>query len=150
MSSILDPADATAIRARLHQLRPDAERQWGTMTAHQMLCHLIDGFRVPLGESPSTIRKSWLRLPPVRWLLIHLIPWPEGKVPTAREFRATQPTTWEADLATWDAACDRWVASAADPAFKPGPHPMFGHLKASEWSVLIYRHVDHHLRQFGG
>jgi len=26
---------------------------------------------------------------------------------------------------------------------------VFGRLSAKQWGVLMYRHVDHHLRQFG-
>jgi hypothetical protein len=29
------------------------------------------------------------------------------------------------------------------------PHPFFGPLKAEQWAILMYKHVDHHLRQFG-
>jgi len=29
------------------------------------------------------------------------------------------------------------------------PHPMFGTLTRQEWLTWTFRHVDHHLRQFG-
>jgi hypothetical protein len=29
------------------------------------------------------------------------------------------------------------------------PHPFFGALTPSEWSRGMYKHLDHHLRQFG-
>jgi hypothetical protein len=29
------------------------------------------------------------------------------------------------------------------------PHPAFGPLSRGEWLIWGYRHVDHHLRQFG-
>jgi hypothetical protein len=29
------------------------------------------------------------------------------------------------------------------------PHPFFGPLKPKQWAILMYKHVDHHLRQFG-
>ena len=28
-------------------------------------------------------------------------------------------------------------------------HPSFGNLKGDEWGILVYRHLDHHLQQFG-
>lgn len=28
-------------------------------------------------------------------------------------------------------------------------HPLFGALSGSDWGVLVYRHMDPHLRQFG-
>ena len=29
------------------------------------------------------------------------------------------------------------------------PHPFFGPLKPQHWAILMYKHLDHHLRQFG-
>jgi hypothetical protein len=29
------------------------------------------------------------------------------------------------------------------------PHPFFGPLKPEQWAILMYKHIDHHLRQFG-
>jgi hypothetical protein len=29
------------------------------------------------------------------------------------------------------------------------PHGFFGPLKPEEWAILMYKHLDHHLRQFG-
>jgi hypothetical protein len=28
-------------------------------------------------------------------------------------------------------------------------HPSFGRMRPRDWDVLQYRHLDHHLRQFG-
>ncbi|WP_424351099.1 DUF1569 domain-containing protein [Lutimonas sp.] len=29
-------------------------------------------------------------------------------------------------------------------------HPFFGELNREEWARLVYKHLDHHLKQFGG
>lgn len=29
-------------------------------------------------------------------------------------------------------------------------HPMFGKMTAKEWALIGYKHIDHHLKQFGG
>jgi len=29
------------------------------------------------------------------------------------------------------------------------PHPFFGKLTPQQWAILMYKHLDHHLRQFG-
>ena len=34
-------------------------------------------------------------------------------------------------------------------AVTPDPHPLFGSLTAEEWDRLMWKHLDHHLRQFG-
>ena len=35
---------------RLSKVRPNSQRRWGSMSAHQMICHLSDSFRAALGE----------------------------------------------------------------------------------------------------
>ena len=29
------------------------------------------------------------------------------------------------------------------------PHPFFGRMTGEEWDRLLWKHLDHHLRQFG-
>jgi hypothetical protein len=43
---------------------------------------------------------------------------------------------------------DRFVA-AGPAGCTTHPHSFFGRLTPQEWSVLMYKHLDHHLRQFG-
>jgi hypothetical protein len=40
-------------------------------------------------------------------------------------------------------------AAAGPKGCTPHPHPFFGPLAPDEWSILMYKHLDHHLRQFG-
>jgi hypothetical protein len=132
----------------MERLRPDAPALWGKMTAPQMVCHLIDAFRISLGEEPVTVRWTPLRIYPLRWLLVYVLPWPKGKLPTTPEFQRTKPSTWEADQAAWKAALERFVEHGRKGG-PFGPHRAFGVLSNSEWGRLVYLHCDHHLRQFG-
>lgn len=43
---------------------------------------------------------------------------------------------------------DRFV-SGGPSVCTTHPHPFFGRLTPAEWAVLTYKHLDHHLRQFG-
>jgi hypothetical protein len=52
--------DTASLRLRLRRLRVDSSRQWGRMTAHQMICHLNDSYRAVAGDrtvSPAVTRK---------------------------------------------------------------------------------------------
>ena len=44
---------------RVKALRPHTARRWGRMTAHQMVCHLVDCNRVALGEVVVTAPPGW-------------------------------------------------------------------------------------------
>ena len=113
-----------------------------------MLCHVSDSLRSALGELPTTSRrKALFTNPAVRWLLIHALPWPKGKVQSSPEMLTAQPTEWAADLAVFRSLLER--AGTQDPAGNWPDHPLFGDLSGPAWGVLIHRHLDHHLRQFG-
>jgi hypothetical protein len=148
VKTLFDATSIEEIQRRMERLRPDAPAVWGRMTAPQMVCHLIDGFRIPLGEEPVTVRWTPLRIYPLRWFLVYVLPWPKGKLPTTLEFQRTQPTTWEADQAAWRAALERFVERGRKGG-PFGPHPGFGSLSTREWGRLVCLHNDHHLRQFG-
>jgi hypothetical protein len=55
----------------------------------------------------------------------------------------------------FEAECSR-LATRIDQVVQRGAtkteglvHPFFGRLSGDEWGRLIYKHLDHHLRQFG-
>jgi hypothetical protein len=82
----------------------------------------------------------------MRRLVIYWLPWPKG-TPTAPEFLAQPSGTWDDDLAALRSAIARFAAR--DPASDWPRHPAFGALDGRMWGVLAWRHLDHHLRQFG-
>jgi hypothetical protein len=72
-------ADRKSLLRRLHQLRQDSQRRWGTMSPHQMICHLNDSFKAGTGEkevsSVSNVGSRTL----VKWIALYLpIPWAHG------------------------------------------------------------------------
>ena len=149
MPSLFEPNDVRSIHQRVDRLASNSARQWGKMTAPEMLCHITDGLRIPLGEIPAS-SKGWnpFRLKPLRWLLVFVLPWPKGKVPTTPDFQQAKPTSWDSDRAAFHAALDRFAARG-EQGERFRAHPTFGNLANEEWARLAYRHVDHHLTQFG-
>ncbi len=117
------------------------------MNAHQMVCHLADQLRVALGEIKTQSRPGLLRFRPVRRLLVYWLPWPKGKLPTAPEMLTTAPSEWDRDIAALDALIARFAARS--PSEEWAVHLAFGPLSGWEWGVLCWKHLDHHLRQFG-
>jgi hypothetical protein len=144
-ATLLAATDRQALRDRLRRLTPDTPSQWGTLTAPRMLCHLIDAFRVALGELPARDRSTFTSRTLLRWVAIETGLWaPPGKIRTAPEMLTSAPGDWSADLAACEACLALVGAGEAS-----GRHPMFGPLSAREWGRLGWKHVDHHLRQFG-
>jgi Protein of unknown function (DUF1569) len=116
------------------------------METPQLLPHLAAGLRLALGERPlrgtppSRVRGALLRT-----LAIHWLPWPEGKIQSPPGAFDTPSEGWERDRAKVVELIERF-AGAADLA---PAHPTFGRMRPRDWDVLQYRHLDHHLRQFG-
>lgn len=148
VSTLANTAARVVIRDRVTRLTPQSQRRWGRMTAHQMVCHLSDGFRMASGERPPQPIHNLFTRTVGRWVALHSsLAWPQGVrtfPEAAQEIGGTKPVDWPTDHAGLLLIIDTFTA-------KDGiPHPMFGPLTAHEWNVWGFRHVDHHLRQFGG
>jgi hypothetical protein len=50
MRTIFEPDATREIKERLSQLRPDSERQWGTMNPAQVLAHCSKGMEQATGD----------------------------------------------------------------------------------------------------
>ena len=150
MKNWFNPPDATAAVDRLERLSPSAKAQWGRFTAHDALCHLADPLRVALGEKDAKRLASPVGLPVIAQLVVWVLPWPKG-APTAPEYLPgkgmTNPTEFDRDKQTLLGLLQRFSEYPADQDFPP--NPVFGRLTRQGWGRLMWRHVDHHLRQFG-
>jgi uncharacterized protein with PQ loop repeat len=149
----LADADCTStIRERIRTLRSDSVRRWGRMTAHQMVCHLIDCNRMALGELAVTPPATRIPRAITKWVSLYTpVPWPKG-LPTNPELdqdvAGMRPSDFGADAAALDVTVERLTTRAGRGDWPP--HPDFGAMSEQDWLRWAYRHMDHHLRQFGG
>ncbi len=148
MSTLADPQMQADCCERLARIDPAVTPRWGKMTAHQMICHLHDSFGVASGEKVASPTNNLLHKTLFKWVALHTpMKWPPG-VPTRPEMEqgkgGTPPVDGERDRAQLRAVI---LAFRGRTAF--GVHPMFGEMSRSDWMIWGYRHVDHHLRQFG-
>ena len=150
MKQLNDAQCKREILARLSCVRPETQRQWGRMSAPQMIAHLCDSFRAVMGEKPMSPAQSWFwKL--TKWGALNVpMQWPRG-VRTRPELDqlvgGTPPGEFEADVQRLASAIDRFTAQPR--GFEFVPHPMFGQMTKKEWMRWGYLHSDHHLRQFG-
>jgi hypothetical protein len=113
-----------------------------------MVCHLNDSFRVGMGEKYASPASNFLQRTLVKWVALRTpLRWPRG-VPTRPEIEqgrgGTPPAEWQTDRAELLGFLN---AFAGCQTF--GEHPAFGKMSQRDWLTWGYRHVDHHLRQFG-
>lgn len=149
IATVGDPAVTQRLIARLRALRPTSERRWGTLTPHEMLCHLGDAAAMVTGERPRTTPVQVGNRPFLKALMLWSpIPWPQGR-PTNPlhnpRVGGTQPSDFDADRARAIHGIERIAAAhVSEPA-----HGLFGRMTVADWQRWAYRHTDHHLRQFG-
>ncbi|HMV47142.1 MAG TPA: DUF1569 domain-containing protein [Blastocatellia bacterium] len=146
MKSIWQSDACEELLARAEQLQPTAPAQWGKFNCPRMLTHVTDGLRMATGELQVAPKKTPLKFTPIKQLVIYWLPFPKG-VPTAPELLSRSPGEWAAEIKQFQEALRKF---AADSERRDWPeHPAFGKLTAKDWGVLIYRHIDHHFKQFG-
>ena len=147
MKLIWEDGTRRELNDRVGELSWDRRAEWGTFTAPKMVCHLADSLKMAMGDLPVAPRHLPIRYPPLKQLIIYVAPFPKG-APTAPELLARAPKDWSSDVQDVQALLARAGSSRTSDAWPE--HPAFGKLSTRAWGVLIYRHMDHHLRQFGG
>jgi hypothetical protein len=150
MKHIYDAGTLNEVKERVAQLRPDSERQWGTMNIAQAMAHCTKAIEMAEGRFHSPRMLLGRLVGPIakRSLLYKGEPMRRGSmtekhcvVADEREFAVEKERLLE--------AIDRF-AKAGPAGCTKEPHFFFGKMKPEEWAALNYQHLDHHLRQFGG
>lgn len=146
MKTVWDADTRHELGARLGALTPEATARWGRMHARQMLAHLVDAARMALGELDVPARSRLLSWTPLKQFIIYCAPFPRN-APTAPELIARSAEDWAGDVARLERLLGTFASR--DPHGSWPRHAAFGSMTGRAWGVLIYRHTDHHLRQFG-
>ena len=150
MKTLARPLDQEELVRRLRHVRPDSAARWGRMSAHQMICHLADAFRMASGEKEVSDGSGLLQRTFVKWLALYVpLAWPAG-IPTRPEVDQTIGGTKPVDFALDVAQVELLLMKTASQAPGSWPaHPIFGPMSHRAWLRWAYLHTDHHLRQFG-
>ena len=146
MKTFWESTDRQELSERVAMLTPEASPLWGKMTARQMLAHVVDALRMAMGDVKTADKKLPIRFTPIKQLIIYGPPFPKSS-PTAPELLTRQADDWDGECTTLRQLMDSFAA--LPPGNKFPLHPAFGTLSRRAWGVLEYKHLDHHLRQFG-
>lgn len=148
MHSLFNPADRDALARRIAELEPGAQRQWGKMDPAQMMKHCSIALGDLLGDRPvKQLFLGKLITPFIRRAVFGDKPFRRNS-PTDPVYVVSDPQDFEAERTRLATLIDRVVQRGAAKT-EGRVHPFFGRLSGDEWGRLIYKHFDHHLRQFG-
>jgi Protein of unknown function (DUF1569) len=151
MKTLANSEDKREILERLRSVGPASRRQWGEMTATEMICHCSDALKVAMGGKQPVPVSNWFSRTGMKWIALRTpVQWPHG-VSTVPECEAgvegTPPAEVESDLRELRELIDRFTKQPRE--YELQVHPIFGQLSEKEWMRWGYLHMDHHLRQFG-
>jgi hypothetical protein len=148
MKTLFDQTDRESIRQRLGALQAGSPRQWGKMNAAQMVTHCARALETGTGDRP--MKQAFLGkiiTPFIRSSILGAKPF-GGNAPTDPSFVVADEREFTVErqrlLDLIDRLVERGTSAAATQT-----HAFFGKLSGEEWGQLMYKHIDHHLQQFG-
>jgi len=150
MKNLFEAAVANQVKTRLGNLEAQSERRWGKMTAAQMLAHCSVSMQWAVGE----VAPEKLPLPArlmgrlVKPMVFRNEDPLRKNSPTARSLIVADERDFRKERERLSGLIDRFTAGGAAGCTK-NPHSFFGKMSPEEWAILMYKHLDHHLRQFG-
>jgi hypothetical protein len=148
MPSLFDATDRTALMKRLDALQSTSPRIWGKMNPAQMLTHCSRALETSTGDRP--MKQAFLGkliTPFIRKSLLGDKPFGRNS-PTDPTFVVADKRDFAREKKNLVTLIDRFVERGQPEAGK-ATHAFFGTLTGEEWGRLMYKHIDHHLQQFG-
>ena len=150
MKSLFDATVANQVKARLGKLELRSERRWGKMTAAQMLAHCSVSMQWAVGEVVPDKGALPIRL--LGRLVKPLVFRNEDPLrknsPTAKSLVVSDERELGKERERLSVLIDKFLVGGPAACTK-NPHSFFGKMTPEEWAILMYKHLDHHLRQFG-
>jgi hypothetical protein len=148
MKNIAITEDRATIATRIEQLRPDSQALWGKMDVAQMLVHCREGLKLATGE--LKLKRLWLGYllgPLIKSIYYNEKPFTKN-VQTVKEIKITSTVAFEAAKQELLDALEDYNNKKALYGERAS-HPFLGYLTPEQWGKGMYKHLDHHLRQFG-
>ena len=149
MKSLYDVRSVDEVKDRLAHLRPESPRQWGSMDVAQAVAHCSAAVEMALGEiePPRLVFGRVIGKVIKPFVLRDDAPMRRNS-PTIKNILINDKRDLVSERACLTRNIDRFVATAHE-TYVPPKHAFFGPMTAEEWAILMYKHLDHHLRQFG-
>jgi hypothetical protein len=148
MKSLFNPADRKSISERLGALESGSSRQWGKMNPAQMLAHCSAAIETATGDRP--MKQAFLGkilTPLIRSRVLGEKPFGRNS-PTDPTFVIRDERDFGNERQRLIELINRFVQRGPAETGK-ATHAFFGKLSGDEWGELMYKHIDHHLQQFG-
>lgn len=145
--NLFETSAAQEILSRLNNISATTQPLWGKMNAAQMMAHCIAPFKAFFGEIRMKRRLMGILFGKMAKKKIYSDkPIPKG-LPTDQSFKMSGEKDFIKERDELISYINRFAKEGY--SVTSSVHPFFGKMSSQEWAVLGYKHMDHHLRQFG-
>lgn len=149
LPNIFTPSVSENVIGRINRLQPDTQPQWGKMSVAQMLAHCNVTYEMLYENKhpkPNALMKLILKAF-VKKAVTGPTPYKRNSR-TAPAFLITDTRNFEAERTRLIDYIER-TQQLGEHHFDQKESHSFGALSKDEWNTMFYKHVDHHLQQFG-
>ena len=150
LPNIYSPETTAELTTRISSLTNETPALWGKMNAGQMLSHCCVAYQQALGENtdkPGMIMK-WMLKTFFKQSMVNEVPY-RPNLPTGPTFvRLNQNFDIETEKGKLIAYVQK-IQELGPEQLSARPSLSLGMITPQEWNNLLYKHIDHHLRQFG-
>lgn len=149
MKNIFDATDTQVVIGRINALTPGTQNLWGKMNVSQMMAHCNVAYELVYEDKhpkPKGFQKFMIKLFAKNIVV--------GPKPYKKNSR-TSPIFIIGDQRDFELEKNRLIAHLEKTQqlgtihFHNKESHAFGPLTEKEWNTLFYKHLDHHLQQFG-
>jgi hypothetical protein len=149
LPNIFSKQISESVIQRINQLTPNTQPQWGKMSVDQMLAHCNVTYEMAfenIHPKPNFLMKFILKSF-VKKTVTNEEPYKRSSQ-TAPQFIIKGDKDFEAEKNRL-VGYIRKTADLGENHFDNKESHSFGHLNKTEWNNMFYKHLDHHLTQFG-
>jgi hypothetical protein len=145
IKNLFDPAVKQEIIDRINKLTPQTQHLWGKMNVAQMLAHV----QLPISCAYGThqVKGSFLLKllgPLFKGILYNDKPYKQG-LPTDPTYVVVDSKDFENEKQGLLEKLNRFSGET----IVLENHPVWGKMTKEQWSRATWKHLDHHLKQFG-
>lgn len=146
MKSLFTPETFSEIQNRIDQLSQNSPKQWGKMSVAQMMHHCQGPLNIMLEKNDYSLKPNLLAKLFFKKMLYNDTPFRKN-LPTAKFLKENEPRDFNTEKEQLKSLLNAFESQSNRSEWKA--HPGFGYFTKQQWGQMQYKHLDHHLRQFG-